>query len=292
MYSRNDPCWCGSGKKWKKCHYPSLPISNQNELAQHYWNKHQIRLKTDEEIAGIRKAAKLTANILQEVCQAAQEDVTTLALNELAEKRIREAGARAAPLGYGSPPYPASICTSLNDVICHGIPDKRPLQNGDILNIDISCELDGYFGDCSAMVMIGEVDEEKKRVTVVSKECLEKSIAICKPGLPISEIGDVITAHATSRGCSVVHQFVGHGCGLAFHEDPQIPHCRNNISIPLAAGMTFTIEPMINAGVAEGTIDKQDHWTARTNDGRPSAQWEHHLLITASGCEILTLPDK
>lgn len=292
MYSRNDPCWCGSGKKWKKCHYPNFPILDQNELTQHYWSRYQIRLKTEAEIAGIRKAAKLTANILREVCEAAQEGVTTLALNELAERRTREAGARSAPLGYGSPPFPASICTSLNEVICHGIPDKRPLQGGDILNIDISCELNGYFGDCSAMVMIGEVCEEKKRVTQVSKECLDRSIAICKPGLLISEIGDTITAHATAHGCSVVHQFVGHGCGVAFHEDPQIPHCRNTISIPLAEGMTFTIEPMINAGVAEGTIDKQDHWTARTNDGRPSAQWEHQLLITASGCEILTLPDK
>lgn len=291
MISRNDPCWCGSGKKWKRCHFPEAPAQTPEQLAQNYLRQYKIKLKTEQEIAGIRKAAKLTANILKSACEMAKEGVTTLAINEAVEKWTKENKAISAPLGYGNPPFPASICTSLNEVICHGIPDKRPLADGDILNIDISCILDGYFGDCSAMVLIGNPSEEKMRVVNTSKECLMQSIEICKPGTPLYQIGDVITAHAHKNGCSVVHQFVGHGCGTEFHEEPQIPHCRNTIKTPLAAGMTFTIEPMINAGESDAIIDPHDHWTARTTDNLPSAQWEHQILITPTGHEILTLPD-
>ena len=286
MISRNDPCWCGSGKKWKRCHFPNQPTA---DLAQDYLHKYKIKIKNKEQIEGIARASKLTAKLLKAACAMAKEGVTTLEINEFVDKETRKAKAIPAPLNYGNPPYPASICTSLNEVVCHGIPDKRPLQNGDIMNIDISCELDGYFGDCSAMVTIGEVSVESQKVVDVSKECLNRAIALCKPDTLICELGDVITDYATSQGCSVVHQFVGHGCGLAFHEEPQIPHCRNNIKIPLAEGMTFTIEPMINAGVAETIIDPQDHWTARTVDGKPSAQWEHLIVITDTGCEVLTL---
>jgi methionyl aminopeptidase len=140
------------------------------------------------------------------------------------------------------------------------------------------------------MACIGEVSDDKKRVVNTSKECLEKAIAILKPGVFISEIGRVISDHAEEMGCSVVHQFVGHGTGVMFHEPPNVPHHRNNLQIPLAAGMTFTIEPMINAGMANATIDSKDQWTARTEDGKPSAQWEHTILITDDGCKVLTLP--
>ncbi len=285
---RNDPCWCGSGKKWKKCHYPLAPDQNFSELARDYQKQYGILLKTPEQIAGIRRSCKLAASVLKTVCDTAQAGVTTNELNRLAEDLIRRAGAKAAPLGYGDPPYPKSICTSLNDVICHGIPDDKPLIPGDIMNIDITTILDGYYGDCSAMVTIGTISEEKKRVVEVSKECLKRSIAILKPGLLIYEIGKAIEDYARSQNCSVVNQFVGHGTGIAFHEPPQIPHHYNNIGIPLAEGMTFTIEPMINAGVRGAIIDPTDHWTARTADGKPSAQWEHTLLITATGHEILT----
>ena len=266
-------------------------MQTPSDITRDYWNKYQIQLKTPEQIEGIKIASKLTANLLKQACDMAKAGVTTLEINHFVETETKKAKARPAPLGYGKPPYPAAICTSLNDVVCHGIPDKRPLQDGDILNIDISCELNGFYGDCSAMVMIGDVDEEKKRVVETSKECLMLAIDVCKPGVPLYAIGDAITDYARSQNCSVVHQFVGHGCGLEFHEEPQIPHCRNNINTPLVEGMTFTIEPMINAGVPDSTIDPHDKWTARTNDGKPSAQWEHLLLITASGCEILTIPD-
>lgn len=288
MIGRNDACWCGSGKKWKKCHYPTEPVKAEVSPYELYRMRYGITLKTPEQIAGIRRACQLAAQILDATCAMAKLGVTTLELNEYAHELHCKAGAIPAPLGYGSPPFPKSICTSLNEVICHGIPDSRPLQNGDILNIDVTCILDGYYGDCSRMVCIGDVDAEKKRVVEVSYECLMRSIAIVGPGLPINKIGDCIQTYAEDHGCTVVTQFVGHGVGLSFHEPPQVPHHRTQIDTPLAAGMIFTIEPMINAGKKEAIIDKHDRWTARTIDNKPSAQWEHTVLITDSGCEVLT----
>lgn len=289
MISRNDPCWCGSGQKWKKCHYPLGPGKEGSSLAEKYLKQYGILLKTDAQIIGIRKACQLAASILDKTCRMAKAGVTTDELNAFAHQLHIEAGAIPACLGYGDPPFPKSICTSLNEVICHGIPDKVPLKEGDILNIDVACILDGYYGDCSRMVSIGKISEEKKRVMDVSYECLMRSIAILKPGVPIYEIGNIIEDYADKHNCSVVHQFVGHGVGIEFHEAPQVPHHFNGLKIPLAAGMTFTIEPMINAGVAEGVFDRIDGWTVRTADGKPSAQWEHTLLITPEGHEILTL---
>jgi methionyl aminopeptidase len=290
MIERNDPCWCGSGDKWKKCHYPVQPTYDFKALARDYKKRYGIILKTPEQIQGIRNACHLAATILKKTCEKACEGTTTNELNDFAEKMHKKAGAQAASLGYGEPPFPKSICTSLNEVICHGIPDDRPLQKGDIINIDVACVLDGYYGDCSAMVMIGPVDEEKKRVVEVSKECLRRSIEILKPGVLVSDIGQVIEDYARAHRCSVVNQFVAHGVGLEFHEPPQVPHHYNNIAIPLVEGMTFTIEPMINAGVRSGDIDPIDKWTVRTSDRKPSAQWEHTVLITKEGHEILTLP--
>lgn len=290
MIARNDPCWCGSGKKWKKCHAPIEEPRNFEFYKSEYFKKYQIILKTPEQIKGIRRSCKLAAEMLKKTCAIAKAGVTTNELNDFVVEEHVKAGATPAPLGYGSPPYPKAICTSLNDVICHGIPDDRPLQDGDIVNIDVTCILDGYYGDTSAMVCIGEVSEEKKRVVEVSYESLMRSIKILKPGTLVSEIGQAIEDYATGQGCSVVNQFVGHGVGVNFHEAPQIPHHYNRTDIPLVEGMTFTIEPMINAGVRTGEIDPQDQWTARTLDGKPSAQWEHTVLITSDGYEILTLP--
>lgn len=289
--SRNDPCWCGSGEKWKKCHYP-LKAALTSELATTYLKQYGILLKTEEQQKGIRKACQLAAYILDETAKQAVAGVTTEELDAFAHRLHIEAGAIPAPLGYGHPPYPKSICTSLNDEICHGIPGDIRLKEGDILNIDVSCILNGYFGDCSKMVAIGKIDPIKKNVMDVSYECMMRAIARLKPGILLCEIGDVIDAYAKAHGCSVVDQFVGHGVGLAFHEPPQVPHHKNEIHIPLAEGMTFTIEPMINAGVKEMKIDPKNHWTAYTRDGKPSAQWEHTVLITKEGHEILTLIDR
>ena len=290
MIGRNDNCWCGSQKKWKNCHFPltndSSSSKDYSQLKKEY-KKHQILIKTPEQIEGIRHASVLASNILEATCEMAREGITTLELNDFAEKLHREAGAIAAPYHYGTPPYPKSICTSINEVICHGIPDKTTLKNGDIVNIDVTSLLNGYYGDCSKMVCIGKVSPERQRVVDVSYECLMRSIAILRPGIPLSAIGDVIEDYATAHQCSVVNQFVGHGIGIHFHEGPQVPHFRNSMSILLIPGMTFTIEPMINAGKREAVIDA-DQWTARTCDLRASAQWEHTLLITDEGHEILT----
>lgn len=287
MISRNDQCWCGSGQKWKKCHYPKLPMGPA--LAKEYLKDYGIILKTAEQIAKVRAACQVTAKILDAICKEAKAGITTLELDELSRELHKKAGAIPAPLGYGSPPYPKTICTSLNEVICHGIPDKKPLQEGDILNIDVSCIVDGFFGDSSRMVSVGDVTEEKKRVVEVSLQCLNLAIGACKPGNELWEIGKAIEDYARAQHCSVVNQFVGHGVGIAFHEPPDVAHHYNNVRIPFAPGMIFTIEPMINAGVREGVLDLKDGWTVRTKDHKPSAQWEHTILITETGHEILTL---
>ncbi len=288
MIGRNDPCWCGSGKKWKKCHYPEKP----DQLKDQYYRQYRIVLKTPEQIEGIRRASRLTAQILDAACQMAKEGVTTNEIDAHVQKLHKELGATPACLHYGSPPFPKCICTSLNEMVCHGIPNDEPLKDGDIMNIDVASIYKGYYGDCSRMVMIGNVSEERKHVCDVSHECLERAMAILKPGVMLNEIGEAIESYAHEQNCSVIYQFVAHGVGLDFHEAPQISHNRNQTKIPLAAGMTFTIEPMINAGTVEIEIDPDNQWEARTRDGRASAQWEHTLLITETGYEILTLLEK
>jgi len=291
MIGRNDNCWCGSDKKWKKCHYPNQGPIGQGTLASTYLKNYGILIKTPEQIAGIRSACRLAAEILDQTAKMAKSGVTTNQLNDFAVELHKKARATAAPLGYGHPPFPKSICTSRNEVICHGIPDDVPLIEGDILNIDVTCILDGYYGDCSKMVCIGAVSEERQLVVDVSKECLQRAIHILKPGALLCDIGTAIEDYARAHKCSVVNQFIGHGTGVEFHEPPQVSHHYNDCKIPLAAGMTFTIEPMINAGVRTAVIDPKDQWTARTSDGRASAQWEHTVLITETGYEILTLKE-
>lgn len=290
MIGRNDECYCGSGRKWKKCHYPNQPPRqvSQDDLKKEYKRKFDILIKTPEEINGIRTACHLSSKILEETCAAIKAGMTTAEIEEIAHRLHKEAGAIPAALHYGHPPFPKSIPISLNEIICHGIPDDTIVRDGDIINIDVASILNGYYGDCSKMVVIGKTTPERQLVTDVSYECLMRSIAILKPGIPVSAVGDVIEDYATVHGCSVVNQFVGHGVGIDFHEGPQVPHSRNRNGILLVPGMTFTIEPMINAGVREGVIDPTDGWTARTRDGKASAQWEHTILITEDGHEILT----
>ncbi|NGX33704.1 MAG: Methionine aminopeptidase [Candidatus Anoxychlamydiales bacterium] len=287
MISRNDPCWCGSNKKFKKCHYPQL--KNNSEAPKNYLKSYGIIIKNKKQVEGIKRACKIAAKILDKLCKAAKTGVTTLELDNLANDLHKKYDVIPAPLNYGSPPFPKSICTSLNDVVCHGIPDKTKLKDGDILNIDVTCILDGYYGDTSRMVIIGEVSEEKKKVVATSYQCLMESIKILKPGIKIFEIANVIEKIAKEKDCSVVNQFVGHGVGIGFHEPPQIPHSYNDIQIPLVPAMTFTIEPMINAGLRECAVDPEDKWTAKTIDSEPSAQFEHTILITENSHEILTL---
>ncbi len=292
MIGRNDLCWCGSRKKWKKCHYPLFSLSSDIwtsvDIKQEYRRKHQILIKDSKQIAKIRSACHLASKILEDTSRQAKVGVTTQELNDYAHQLHVKAGAIPAPLNYGFPPFPKSICTSINEVICHGIPNDTPLQEGDILNIDVTCILDGYFGDCSRMIVIGQTSIERQLVVDVSYECLMRAIAALTPGLPLAKIGETIENYANSQGCSVVDLFVGHGIGVEFHEGPHVPHYRNQSDILLIPGMVFTIEPMINAGLKDAVIDTKDRWTARTKDSRASAQWEHTLLITDNGYEILT----
>ncbi len=258
------------------------------DLTSLYKKKYGILLKTKEEIQKIRAACNTASSILQKLCKEAKEGVITRYLDELSMKLHKEKNATPAALGYGSPPFPFGICTSLNEVICHGFPDEVPLKKGDIINIDVASILDGFYGDCSAMVVIGDTTEERKNVVETAYEALMAAISICKPGTFMEEIGKTIEEIAKMRGCSVVDQFVGHGVGKEFHEPPQVYHHRASNKIPMAAGMTFTIEPMINAGKKEAVIDTKNKWIAKTIDNKPSAQWEHTILITEDGAEILT----
>lgn len=285
MIGRNDPCWCGSGAKWKKCHFPIAPTV---DLKTQYLKQYDIILKDEEQIQGIRQAGHLAASILDKVCAMAKAGVTTKALNDYAVELHQQAGAIPASLNYGHPPFPGAICTSLNEVICHGIPGPQALQEGDILNVDVACILNGYFGDCSKMVVVGKISAERQLVCDTAYECLMNAIQVVKPGALVKDIGEAIESHADKKGCSVVHQFVGHGVGIQFHEGPQVPHNRNYLNIQIVPNMTFTIEPMINAGSPEGVTDRKDGWTARTIDGKASAQFEHTLLVTEDGVEILT----
>lgn len=286
--NRNLPCWCGVNCKLKQCNRPSLCAPGLEPGIRHLLKSHQVIIKTASQIEGIRKSCHLAARILDATCRRAEAGVTLRELNTYAHQLHLDVGARPAPLGYGHPPFPASICTSINNIICHGIPDGYVLREGDILNIDVSCEWQGYFGDCSRMVCIGKIDPLSQLVVDVSYECLMQGIARVRPGAYISEIGDAITNYAHAHGCSVVDVFVAHGVGVHFHEGPEVPHHRTQMHLPIVPGMTFTIEPMINAGVKDAVIDTRDGWTARTKDGKPSAQWEHALLVTTTGVEILT----
>ena len=248
-------------------------------------------IKTPEQIEGIRTSCKLAANTLKHLGQFVVPGVSTEVLNQEAERYIREHGAIPAPLNYKG--FPKSICTSINEVICHGIPStEEVLKEGDIVNIDVTTILNGYYGDTSTMYEVGTVSDRAKNLLKTTKECLFLGIQACRPNAHFGDIGAAILQHADRAGYSVVYQFVGHGVGLHFHEAPNIYHVsRPNTGPLMVPGLIFTIEPMINERTPEVVIDEIDHWTARTTDGGLSAQYEHSVLITPNGYEILTLLD-
>ncbi len=246
-----------------------------------------IVIKTEEQIDGIRKSSVLAAQTLDYLAQFCIPGNTTALINQKCEEFIRDHGALAATKGYKG--FPASCCTSVNDVICHGIPGPYILREGDILNVDVTTILNGYFGDTCRMYSIGEVSPYAQRLMDVTKECLRVGFNQCFEGNFLGNIGYEINKLATMNGYSVVYEFCGHGVGLRFHEDPEVPHTAAKDSGPkLKAGMVFTVEPMINAGKARAKIDRKDGWTARTIDGKLSAQYEHTILVTSGKPEALT----
>jgi methionyl aminopeptidase len=246
-----------------------------------------ITIKNAEQTEGIRKSSRLAAETLKYLEQYALPGVSTAFIDQKCEEFIRDHKAIPATKGYKG--FPASCCTSVNDVICHGIPGKYELREGDILNIDVTTILDGYFGDTCKMYEIGPVSGYARKLIEVTRECLYTGIRQCTEGNYLGNIGYEINKLATSHGYSVVYEFCGHGVGLKFHEDPEVAHNAPKNSGPkLKAGMIFTVEPMINAGKARAKIDKKDGWTARTIDGKLSAQFEHTVLITNGKPEALT----
>jgi methionyl aminopeptidase len=246
-----------------------------------------ITLLSKREIEQMRKAGALAAKLLEYLEPFVQPGVSTQKLNDLAEEWTQKHGAVSAPLGYHG--FPKSICTSINHVVCHGIPnEKQILKDGDIINIDVTPILDGYYGDTSKTYCVGEVTPVAKKLVEVTEKCLYLAIAEVKPGNRIGDIGAAIQEYAEAEGFSVVRDFVGHGIGKIFHTAPQVPHYgTRGKGKKLRPGMVFTIEPMINEGGWETKI-LEDGWTAITIDGKLSAQFEHTLAVTEAGVEILT----
>lgn len=247
-----------------------------------------VTIKGPEQIEKMRAAGRLAAQALRHTVAAVTPGITTADLDSIAYKFIRENGGRPASLGYKG--FPKSICTSVNDVVCHGIPsEKERLNEGDIINLDVAVILDGWYGDNSVTIPVGQCDEFKHRLMTVTRECMERAIAHVKPGIRTRELGGIIEEHAAANGFTTVKEFVGHGIGQGYHEPPQILHYKNNeTSIRFKPGMIFTVEPMINAGRQDVMLDQSDGWTVRTCDRSLSAQFEHTVLVTDTGHEILT----
>jgi methionyl aminopeptidase len=311
---RNDPCWCGSGQKYKKCHLSADALGQgpvrpaQRRLAPGVVSprravpagiarpdyagtgrprSHGKDVKTPEELARLRRACAAAARVLRVAGEAVRPGITTDALDDLAHRETIALGGYPSPLNYRG--FPKSICTSVNEVICHGIPDSRPLEDGDIVNLDVTVYLDGMHGDCSATFLVGEVDPDGRRLVQAARECLAKGIAAVQPGRSLSEIGKAIEAHAIRHGYGVVRAYCGHGIGETFHTSLQIPHHFDpSLRRVMEPGMTFTVEPMITEGTWQDEL-WDDGWTAVTADGKRSAQFEHTVVVTEGGGEILTV---
>ena len=245
-------------------------------------------LRTPEQLEGIRESAKINTALLDYLSEKICEGISTAEIDRLVYDFTTKHGAIPAPLNYSG--FPKSVCTSINDVVCHGIPSPDEiLKSGDIVNVDVSTIYNGYFSDASRMFMIGNVSEEARRLVQVTKECLEIGIATAQPWTRLGDVGAAIQEHAEKNGYSVVRDLCGHGVGLKFHEEPEVAHFgKKGTGVMILPGMTFTIEPMINEGTYKVFVDDEDDWTVCTDDGKLSAQWENMILITETGNEILT----
>lgn len=283
---RNSECWCGSGKKYKKCHLNFDEKLRHLELAGEEVPPREI-IKTKEDVEGMKKAAKVNIGVLDLVGSKIQAGMSTEEINTLVYNYTTENGGIPAPLNYNG--YPKSVCVSINNIVCHGIPsDETIIKDGDIVNVDVTTIVDGYFADASRMYKIGEVSKEASRLVDVARECMEIGINAIKPWGHIGDIGKAVEAHAIKNGYSVVTALGGHGVGKEFHEEPFVPHVADEEDgMLIVPGMTFTVEPMINEGDYEVEIDEEDEWTVYTIDGKLSAQWEHTILVTEDGIEII-----
>ena len=282
---RNDPCPCGSGLKYKKC-CSGTKSPEPKDIERIYADKYRIRLKKPRDIDAIRKAGKLALTALDMVEAVLRPGMKTDEINTLVHEFTIDHKAVPAPLNYRG--FPKSVCVSVNEVICHGIPGERILEDGDIVNVDVTPILDGYYADANKTFFVGTPGPDARKIVRVAGECLAAGMAEVKPGNRLGDIGWAIQKTAESQGCSVVREFVGHGVGFDFHEPPQILHYgKKGNGLKLVPGMVFTIEPMINLGKRFLHILKDD-WTAVTDDRSLSAQFEQTVLVTESGMESLT----
>lgn len=287
---RNAPCWCGSGKKYKKCH---LAYDERIRTMSFDAYRGQVPpppevIKNEEDIEGIRKSGVINDGVLDLMDDLVKAGVDTESLNQAAHEYIVSHGATPACLGYGG--FPKSVCISINEVVCHGIPSKDTvLKEGDIVNIDTTTILDGYYADASRMYIVGETSKEARQLVRVAKECMELGIAAARPWHYVGDIGAAVEMHAKKHGYSIVTALGGHGVGKAFHEEPFVAHVGEvDTGMLLVPGMVLTVEPMVNAGKYKVVTDKGDGWTVRTRDGSLSAQWEKTILITETGTEVLS----
>ena len=284
---RNDPCWCGSGKKYKKCH------ADFDEKIERFARMgaevppHEI-IKTPEQIEGIKASSQINIAVLDYVAEHIHAGMSTEEIDQLVYNKTKELGGIPAPLNYEG--FPKSVCTSINDVVCHGIPSEDViLQEGDIINVDVSTIYKGYFSDSSRMFCIGEVSEEAKHVVNLAKDCITEGLKQVKPWGFLGDMGQAVNDYCKAHGCSVVVEIGGHGIGLEFHEEPYVSYVSNRgEEMLMVPGMVFTIEPMVNAGEADVVMMEGDDWTVYTADGSLSAQWEITVLVTETGYEILT----
>lgn len=284
---RNDPCWCGSGRKYKACHMAMDEKIHRYELEGHIVPPREI-LKTEKQIQGIRESSVINMAVLDAVGTMIGPGVSTQEIDDVVTSVTAKMGGIAAPLNYEG--FPKSVCTSINEVVCHGIPSKDViLKEGDIVNVDVSTLYKGYYSDSSRMYCIGQVSEEKRKLVEVTKECMELGLTMVKPWNFLGDMAQVVNDHARKNGYSVVVDIGGHGIGLEFHEEPFVSYVTSaGTEMLMVPGMVFTIEPMVNMGTSEIYVDDDDGWTVYTADGKPSAQWEITVAVTKDGYEVLT----
>lgn len=284
---RNDKCWCASGRKYKQCHQ-----SFDDKIARIADQGHPVptreMIKNAHQIAGIRQSAKINIAVLDYIAETIHAGMNTEEIDRIVYDLTTKMGGIPAPLHYDG--YPKSVCTSVNDQVCHGIPSKDViLQEGDIINVDASTILNGYFSDSSRMFCIGEVSPEKKKLVEVAKECVTRGLEAVKPWGFLGDMGQAVHDHAFANGYTVVREIGGHGVGLEFHEDPWVSYnSKRGEEMLMVPGMIFTIEPMVNMGKADILVDDVNNWTVYTEDGKPSAQWEIMVLVTEDGAEVLS----
>lgn len=283
---RNDPCWCGSGKKYKKCHIDFDEKIEEFEVAGHIVPSHEI-LKNAEQIEKIKESAKINIAVLDYVAEHIKAGISTAEIDKWVYDITTKMGGVPAPLNFEG--FPKSVCTSINNEVCHGIPTEDVIiKDGDIINVDVSTNLNGYFSDSSRMFCIGNVSEENRKLVEETKNAVYEGLKQVKPWGFLGDMGQAVNDYVKSKGYSVVREVGGHGIGLEFHEDPWVSYIsKKGTEMLMVPGMIFTIEPMVNAGKPDIFVDEDNGWTIYTEDNSMSAQWEIQVLVTEDGYEII-----